>query len=299
VKAELTLALPYYSGFALFEQTLRSLPAQRARILIVDDSPRGFSAAERATISRTVDARVLRNATNLGMARSWNRCLDEAETELVTIVHADDMLAPGYAARVAELALSTGAPAVFTGARVIGGDGRAVFSLPDQVKRALVPRHDEWLTLQGDAGLAALMRGNFIFCPSLCYRRSRMTLRFDPRWRFTLDMDVTTRLLLAGEVLVGVPKEPLYLYRRHADNATNQLTAELTRFHEESAFYGEVATAARERGYAGAARVASRRHMLQLNLGFCIARDLAHLRLRDGAKKARLFGDLFVRRRVS
>ncbi|HEX5660403.1 MAG TPA: glycosyltransferase family 2 protein [Polyangiales bacterium] len=297
MKHELTLAIPYYSGFALFEQTLRSLAGQR--VLVVDDSPRGLSRDELAIIARLVDARVLRNATNLGMARSWNRCLDEASTDLVTIVHADDLLAPGYAARVVELAEAFDAPAVFTGARVIGSSGSDVFSVPDLVKRALVPRHHGALELRGDAGLAALMRGNFIFCPSLCFRRSRMTLRFDPRWRFMLDMHLTVRLLLAGESLVGVPEEPLYLYRRHADNATARLTAELTRFREEHAFYREVTAEAAARGLTRAAEVAGRERMIQLNLAFCIARDLAGFRLRDGAEKARLFGDLFVRQRMS
>jgi GT2 family glycosyltransferase len=297
VTPELTLAVPYYSGFALFEQTLRSLSGQGARVLIVDDSPHGFSAQERATIERTLDARVLRNATNLGMARSWNRCLDEAETDLVTIVHADDLLAPRYAARVVELAHATGAPAVFTGARVIGSDGSRVFSVPDEVKRWLVPRHGAQLAIGGDRGLASLLRGNYIFCPSLCFRRSRMALRFDPRWRFTLDMDLTVRLLLAGQTLVGVPKEPLYLYRRHADNATARMTAELTRFREESAFYGEVAELARARGYRGASEIATHKRILQLNLGFCMARDLAGRRLREATEKGRLFRELFLRQR--
>ncbi len=296
--AELTLAVPYYSGFALFVQTLRSLASQRARVLIVDDSPHGFSSEQRATIARTVDARVLRNAANLGMARTWNRCLDEADTDLVTIVHGDDLLVPGYAARVLELSES-GGPAVFTGVRVIGSDGGQVFSVPDRVKRMITPRHDAELMISGDAGLASLLRGNYIYCPTLCFRRSRMTLRFDPRWRFMLDMDLTVRLLLSGSPILGVPKQPLYLYRRHADNATARLTAELTRFHEEAAFYREVAQLAARRGYAEAARVASRQRILQLNLGFCIARDLAALRLREGAKKARLFGTLFARNRVS
>lgn len=299
MRPELTLAVPYYSGFALFEQTLRSLAPQPARVLIVDDSPGGLTAHEHAAIARAVDARVLRNDHNLGMAGSWNRCLDEAETDLVTIVHADDLLAPGYVARVIELAEQSGAPVVFTGARVIGADGAALFSLPDQVKRALVPRHRGQLVLQGDRGLASLLRGNYIFCPSLCFRRSRMGLRFDPRFRFALDMDLTVRLLLAGQRLVGVPKEPLYLYRRHADNATARLTAELTRFREESAFYGEVAARARARGFVRSARVATQKRILELNLGFCIARDLAAARFRDGAEKARLFMDLFVRQRVS
>jgi GT2 family glycosyltransferase len=298
VTAELTLAVPYYSGFALFEQTLRSLSAQpQTRVLIVDDSPAGFSSAQLRTIARSVDARIVRNAANLGMARSWNRCLDEAETELVTIVHADDLLAPSYSAAVVALAMRSDAPAVFTGARVIGADGRAAFSVPDLVKRALIPRHAHELVLRGDDALASLLRGNYIFCPSLCYRRSRMKLRFDPRWRFTLDMDLTVRLLLAGETLVGIPKQPLYHYRRHDQNATARMTAELTRFREESDFYSLVAARAAAQGFPHAARIARKKRIIQLNLAFCIARDLAGLKLRASGTKARLFAEMFAAER--
>jgi GT2 family glycosyltransferase len=107
----ITLSVPYYSGFELFRQTLRSLAAQthpRCRLLVCDDSPRGLDAAERAEIETLIAGafplRVLRNPQNLGMARTWNRCLDEADTELVTIVHNDDELTADYASKIVELA---------------------------------------------------------------------------------------------------------------------------------------------------------------------------------------------------
>jgi GT2 family glycosyltransferase len=306
VSEPLTLAVPYYSGFALFEQTLRSLAAQRGadcRLLVVDDSPLGLGEAERRRVESAaggVPLRVLRNAENLGMARSWNRCLDDADTDLVTIVHADDLLAPDYAAEMVALAGRFAVPAVFSGARVIDAGGRDLLSVPDLVKRALIPRHQDTLALQGDWALASLLRGNYIFCPSLCYRRSRLgTVRFDPDYRFVLDMDLTVRLLLAGETLVGVPARALYHYRRHADNATERLTAELTRFQEESAFYRQVADRAEALGLRRAARTARGQRIIQLNLAFCIARDLAARKFRAGAEKLRLFRRLFARQRVS
>jgi GT2 family glycosyltransferase len=276
---ELTLAIPYYSGFTLLERALRSTTAQSApvRVLIVDDSPHGLDVRELEVIEALAPrARVLRNEQNLGMARSWNRCLDEADTDLVTIFHADDELTPDYAA--AMIALAARAPeatAVFCGARVIGEDGEHALSLPDLYKRVLIPRHGELLTLRGDAALASLMRGNYIFCPSLCYRKSRLgTERFDPGYRFVMDMDLTVRLLLAGAILVGIPRRPLYRYRRHAANATQQLTLDLTRFREESAFYLQVAERAAKLGHLRAARVAGARRVILLNLGFCLLRDL-------------------------
>lgn len=301
--ASITLAVPYYSGFELFRRTLRSIAAQThpaCRVLVVDDSPSGLSREERAEIEvlvgPTLPLRLLRNQQNLGMARTWNRCLDDAETDLVTIVHSDDELEPGYAAAMVRLAAEhPSACALFAGAKIIGAEGHAAFSFPDLYKELLIPRHGEALVLSGDRALRSILRGNYIFCPSVCYRRSRLRQeRFDPRFRMVLDIDLTTRLLLQGETLVGVPRARLYRYRRHEQNATQHLTKELTRFTEESELYLELAVRAAARGYARAARTARRRWIIQANLLFCIARDAVQ---RDGhelARKLRLFRELFL-----
>jgi GT2 family glycosyltransferase len=299
--APITLAVPYYSGFALFRHTLRSLAAQTypaCRVLVCDDSPAGLSEGERAEIASIVGIayplRIVRNEQNLGMARTWNRCLDEADTDLVTIVHNDDELADDYAFQMAALASQhPDATAVFCGASIIGEAGQGKFSFPDLYKQVLIPRHERVLELSGDRALHSLMRGNYIFCPTLCYRRSRLgSMRFDPRYRMVLDMDLTTRIVLAGQRLVGVPKQALYRYRRHDDNATQHLTKELTRFTEESAFYLDVAKRAELVGFVQAARTAARRSIVKLNLVFCIVRDLRTRQWQDGGRKLRLLAEM-------
>jgi len=297
----ITLSVPYYSGFSLFRHTLRSIAAQTypdCRVLVCDDSPTGLSSAELAEMAALVGVayplRVVRNEQNLGMARTWNRCLDEADTDLVAIVHNDDELTEDYAQAMVALASEhPDATAVFSGASIIGAAGEAKFSFPDLYKQVLIPRHQRALELTGDVGLHSLMRGNYIFCPALCYRRSLLgTMRFDPRYRMVLDVDLTTRVLLAGQTLVGIPKRPLYRYRRHEDNATEHLTKELTRFNEESAFYLDVARRAAQAGYTRAARTATRRTVIKLNLMFCIARDLRAGEWADCRKKLRLLREL-------
>jgi hypothetical protein len=137
------------------------------------------------------------------------------------------------------------------------------------------------------------MRGNYIFCPTLCYRRSLLgSLRFDPRYRMVLDMDLTTRIVLVGQRLVGVPKQLLYRYRRHDENASQHLTKELTRFTEESELYLDIARRAQQAGYAQAARTAARRSVIKLNLLFCIARDVQARQWADCGRKLRLLREL-------
>lgn len=299
---ELTLAVPYYSGYELFLRTLRSIDGQRdvtPAVLVVDDSPGGLGAREQEEIRQACarfGVRIVRNEQNLGMARTWNRCLDEAATDLVTIVHGDDELEPTYASEMVALARRCpDASALFAGARIIDEQGRPAFSFPDFYKQLLTPSHAALLELHGDRGLASLMRGNYIFCPSLCYRRSKLgDIRFDPRFRMVLDVDLTTRVLLSGGSLVGVPKQRLYHYRRHSENATQHLTKELTRFEEEAAFYLDIARRAERIGFAYTARVARRQRIVKLNLLFCIVRDALAREWEDCGRKTRLFRTLFL-----
>ena len=68
------------------------------------------------------------------------------------------------------------------------------------------------------------MHGDFIMCPTVCYRRSRLPAeRFRAEWRQVLDLDFFTRILLAGGTMVGLPTSA-YAYRRHAENATARQT---------------------------------------------------------------------------
>jgi GT2 family glycosyltransferase len=293
----ITLAVPYYAGYELFVRALESLSAQThlaTHVLVCDDSPTGLRSEQIAritgTLTRTASLRILRNPANLGMAHTWNRCIDEAPTDLVTIVHADDELEPSYAAEMAALAdAHPGAAALFCGARIIGAEGRPALSFPDLYKELLVPAHRDALVLEGDRGLASLLHGNYVFCPSICYRKSQLDgRRFDARFRMVLDIDLTTRLLLSGARLVGVPRRRLYRYRRHEENATAHLTRDLTRFREEFALYERLAREADERGFHRSAPIARRTLIVRLNLLYCIARDAAQGHWPDAWQKGRL-----------
>jgi len=288
--ARLALAVPYYAGVEFLREALESVRAQadaRWTCVVLDDAPDKGEA--RACVEGLADPRITYRANDgtLGMVANWNRALDGAEDALVTLLHADDRLLPGYVG--AMLALAEEAPeavAFFCPARIIGPEGEPVFSLPDAVKRFLVPRGGARVVLRGEPGLAALMRGNFVMCPTLCWRPARLAgRRFDPRWRQVQDLDLVARLLLEGETLVGA-REPHYAYRRHRANATALQTESLLRFREEYALFAEVGAAAAARGWPRVAALARRRTILRLHLAW---RTLAALlRLRPGEARRTL-----------
>ena len=67
------------------------------------------------------DARVtyLRNEVNLRPSRNYNKAIGLAESEYIVIMGCDDVMLPGYVARVREL--HRGVPG--RGHRAAGGDG--------------------------------------------------------------------------------------------------------------------------------------------------------------------------------
>src|SRR5262249_29578777 len=157
--------------------------------------------------------------------------------------------------------------------KVIDADGRDTFSLVDYVKRFLEPRSRGPLVLHGRSAIAALMRGDFIMCPTVCYRRSRLPVeRFRSDWRMVLDLDFFTRILLADGTMLGVP-EIAYAYRRHAENATAAYTESLLRFDEESRLHDSIVGEAIKRNWPEVARTAAAKRMIKLHLAFRIAQD--------------------------
>lgn len=294
--ARITFAIPFYRDAELLARAVASVQAQTIddwELVVVDDAgPDAVAAA--AVVAGLGDdrARYVRHDDNAGLAGNWNRCLDVATAPVVTVLHADDELTPRYA----ELVLSAHerhpqAAAVYVGAEIIDGDGATVWSLPDKVKRMITPRRaaaDDHV-VQGDRGLASLMRGQYVFCPSLAYVRGELgPLRFDGRWRMVLDLAFLAELLFSGRTLVGVP-EVAYRYRRHGANQSEVLTADVdaTRFREEVAIHREIAARADAIGWRATSRMATLMPTVRLHAAYRAAGDVRRGDLTSARAKAR------------
>lgn len=292
----ITFTIPFYANTDYLRRVLDSVRAQTVRdfqCLVVDDCGPEPEAAE--LVRSYGDERISyrRNRQNLGLAGNWNVCLDAAQTDLVQIVHADDELCPHYAERM--LAASREWPAAtafFCRAQIINAHSQPVFSLPDYVKKYLAPAADVPFVLSGDEGLRSLLEGWFIFCPTLCFRRSQLgERRFDPRWRFVIDLAFVSRLLLEGAQLVGLP-DIAYRYRRHSGSKTTELSANLVRFEEERDLYQQLHAQTQEQGWRRAAAAARRRKLVKRYLAYCIAQDAVHGRFLAAAAKLQLLRQL-------
>lgn len=287
----ITLAIPFHSGVDLLRKTLQSVLLQSDpdwACLVADDSAQGEAESLVQSLS---DPRIrfARNAESRGMADNWNFCLQRSQGDLVTLLHADDELCPNYVALMKSLAARhPRAAALYCQSEIIDEASEALFSFPDYVKKWIDPSRGKDLRVQGDAGAAALLRGNFIMCPTLCYRRETAdSQRFSERFRMVQDFDFTLRLLEAGLEIQG-SAEVGYRYRRHANNATVAMTANLQRFREECALYDEFSARALARGWTRSAEIARRKRIIQLHLAYRIFEDLSRLRLSGALRKAEL-----------
>ncbi|TWW10018.1 hypothetical protein E3A20_08490 [Planctomyces bekefii] len=270
---ELHFLIPFYSNVPYLKEAVASVVAQSSshwRLTVIDDSGAPGNEVE-TMLGAFRDPRIkyLKNPRNLGIASNWNRCLAVAETDLINILHADDRLDPEFAARnVAASLRYPEAAAIFCRVRIIGHDGRPSWSVGDLYKQFLRPSSDQEFQLVGEAGVTALLRGDFIFCPSLVYRRSKLRGEaFDASWSQVLDLEFLCRLLLLGHSLVGIPDQ-VFEYRRHAASQTGLLTETRRRFSEESKLYQHLAQVLAARGWRLAAATAARQRIIKLHLIF-------------------------------
>jgi len=286
VAPRITFAMPFYRGLDHLVSALTSVLAQTIsdwEAIVVDDA--GPESAE-AVVAGFNDPRIryVRNETNLGLAGNWHTALALATPELVTIFHCDDELEPHYAATIIDLmARHPNAVAGHCRVRLIDESGQPTRTLADTVKGWLTPRFRGDLETTGDRGLRSLVRANWIFCPTVCYRRALVPAApFDKRWRFVLDLDVMSRFLFEGHVIVGTDIVA-YRYRRHADNQTRLLGVDFSRHDEELSFAAEVAELAKQRGWSATARTARCAPVVRANLlteagAALVKRDVARFR---------------------
>lgn len=254
------ILMPYYGDVALMQRAVESVLAQSGddwHLTVVEDhmpdpAPRAW--CEGLDFPRLT---YLRNERNLGANANFRKALALARGDYVVVMGADDVMLPGYLTRMrAVLDEHPAASVVQPGVTVIDGAGREVRPLTDRVK-TLARRGQPDPTLRsGEALAASLLRANWTYFPSLCWRREtaqRIGLRegLDVVQDLALLLDV----VLEGGTLVVDP-QITFCYRRHAASDSSVRAVSGDRFREEKAFFRDMAGTCAGRGWWRAARAA-------------------------------------------
>lgn len=254
--------LPYYGDVALMQAAVRSVLAQSDpdwRLTVVDD---GQEAGVPEWFDQLGDDRVryLRNPHNLGVTGNFQRCVELAEYPYLVLMGTDDIMLPNYVATVRSvLAQYPGIGLVQPGVQVIDGAGEITDTLVDRVKRRLyAPRRSGRFVMGGEELATSLLRGNWLYFPSLCWRSDAIkSVGFRDDLFVIQDLALIIDLLELGEKLAVEPTL-CFSYRRHAVSYSSLGASAGTRFTEARGYFLDVARRMDQRGWHQAARVARR-----------------------------------------
>lgn len=268
------IMLPFYGDVSLMQATVRSVLAQDDddwRLTVVDDGypdesiPGWFEALGDARI------RYFRNEQNLGANRNYQKCLGLIEHEYAVIMGADDLMLPNYVRAVRAAAQAHPAAVIIQpGVEVIDGEGHPARTIVDETKQRLYrPRFEGRAVLEGEALAISLLRGNWLYFPSLCWSRPALQeVGFREGLDVVQDLALVIDLIQRGGRLV-VDDDTCFQYRRHRQSDSSWRALAGSRFIEERNYFLDVADRMQAHGWHRAAKVArnhvsSRLHALTL-----------------------------------
>lgn len=265
--------LPYWGEASLLMETVASVRAQRDpdwRLTILDDCYPDPTA--RARVAALADERIVyvRHTRNLGITENYREAIRRATTGHIAIVGSDDLLHPNYIEVVtAALRDFPDADVIQPGVEVIDGTGRPIRPLADRVKRSLlapaVPAPRGMAVLQGEAMATSLIRGDWLYWPSLVFRTDTLRrIDFRPGLPIIQDLALLMDIAFAGGTLVFTPTVA-FSYRRHEASASQRTLVDGTRFRDERAYYAQAVRLAEERGWSRTARAARLRAVSRLH----------------------------------
>lgn len=282
----LDVMVPYFNRLPLLRLAVHSLLGQddpNWALTVVDDGPGedGVQMWLRALADPRV--RYLHNDHNLGINRNFQKCLDLADHDLVVIMGADDVLLPNYVATVrAAYRRFPDVALVQPGVRVIDEHGAGAASLADLAKRRIfAPKVTEPTVLLGEDLAISLLRGNWLYFPSLAWRtEAAQSVGFREGLDVVQDLALVLDLVTRGEQLLVEPQVSFH-YRRHGASVSAWRAADGSRFTEERAFFAGEAVRMEAQGWSRAARAARRHLSSRIN---AVTMLPASLRARQGAR---------------
>jgi glycosyltransferase involved in cell wall biosynthesis len=255
------IMLPYWGSPGLLREAVESVLAQDDpdwTLTVIDDAYPDVSAA--AWIGELSDPRVtlVRNERNLGVSGSFQKCLELAAQDWLVVMGCDDRMLPAYVGAVrAGIAAHPEVTYVQPGVLVIDGRGEPTRPMADRIKQLIRIKVDRPTVVDPRTMTESLLRGNWTYFPSICWRREAATRHgFEPRYEVVLDWLMQLHLLQDGARVLLLPDE-VFEYRRHPEQVSTGTAFDATRFHEEKALLLGMREVARKRGWRRARRHAT------------------------------------------
>lgn len=278
--------IPFYGDPAFLRESVRSLQDQSCSAwsaTVLDDCYPHDDVVRWVSELRDPRITAVRNEQNLGANGNYKRALEIAKAEYVVILGADDRLLPTYVASLVDVIEEHRPSVIQPTVRVIDEAGHGHRPLGDRVKARLRPRADVPTPYRGEELAASLLRGNWTYFPSLCWRREVISDIGFRRFHVVQDLALLIDVIVAGGTLVLDPRGETFEYRRHRGSDSALKAAAGTRFDEEREFFEEISRELAAAGWPRAARAARWHWSSRLNAAATVpsalrATDLAAAR---------------------
>lgn len=167
--------------------------------------------------------RYYRNFQNIGVAQNWNRCIELARGEHITIFHDDDVMLPENLSMKVKAFENQDVVLVFCAMRVIDAHGNQMYIHKHYPETRYLPGRNQIIH--------CLKMGNCIGCPSLVAIKTsafEQAGKFNETLGFHIDQEMWLRILLKGDAYFLA--EPLVSVRQHEGSVTKRV--ELARQYE-------------------------------------------------------------------
>ncbi|MFP5021070.1 glycosyltransferase family 2 protein [Pseudonocardia phyllosphaerae] len=284
--ATVDVMLPFYGDPDLLRRAVRSVQGQTRtdwRLTVVDDGYPDDTIGPWFAGLGDDRIRYRRNTTRLGAQPNNRHCIDAVECEFFVMMGADDLMLPDYLDTVLGLhERFPGAAVVQPGVEVMDADDQPVRPLADRVKAVLAPSGSGPRELGGEALAVSLLRGNWLYNPSLCWRSAALKEITIPESADVFDLALPIEVIASGQTVV-VDDDVCFRYRRHRSSDSGSGAAAGNRFAEERRYFAAEAARMDARGWRRAARAARGHVSSRLNAavqlpGALLRRDTAALR---------------------
>jgi glycosyltransferase involved in cell wall biosynthesis len=257
--------LPYYGDVAMMKQAVESILGQTSpdwTLTVIDDGYPDESVPGYFGILAAQDHRItyVRNEENLGANGNYRKALTFVRHELTVVMGADDVMLKNYVETVvAAHQQFPSAQIIQPGVEVIDEHNQPSMGLIDRTKRLYAPRVNGLngrRLLLGEPLAVSLMRGNWLYFPSICWRSdSLVATNFREGLNVVQDLALALDLIKAGGGLV-VDSTVCFQYRRHRESDSSWRALEGTRFIEEREFFTGMAAEFEAIGWRRAAHTA-------------------------------------------
>ena len=209
------MGIPTYNHAAYLRESIQSVLDQTFQdfeLIIVDDA----SVDDTPEIVQGLEdkrIRCYRNLKNIGQTPNWNRCLELARGEYITIFHDDDVMLPENLSMKVKAFESQDVALVFCAMRVIDAHGNQMYIHQHYPETRYLPGREQIIR--------CLKGGNCIGCPSLVAIKTsafEQAGKFNETLQVHTDTEMWLRILLKGDAYFLA--DPLVSVRQHEGSGT-------------------------------------------------------------------------------